>query len=109
MKEYTLDHSQLASSYHTGMIAGLSLIAQNLKQCMSRKELVCISSFLHMQVLSLLQRALYFIFTNARMWFPRGFQVGLSQYRNAIWHNLKGNDLFSVGVEPSTVCSCTCT
>ena len=62
-----MDHSQLASSYHTGMISGLSLIAQNLKQCMSRKELVCISSFLHMQLLSLLQRALYFIFTNARM------------------------------------------
>lgn len=72
-----MDHSQLASNYHTGMIAGLSLIAQNLKQCMSRKELVSISSFLHMQ-LSILQRALYFIFTNARMWFPRGFQVGLS-------------------------------
>ena len=72
-----MDHSQLANSYHTMMIAGLSLIAQNLKQCMSRKEMVCNSSFLHMQLLSLLQRALYFICTNARMWLPHGFQVGL--------------------------------
>ncbi|KAG0631758.1 hypothetical protein M758_1G277400 [Ceratodon purpureus] len=37
-EEYRVDHSQLASSYHAGMVAGLALISHNLDQSFSTKE-----------------------------------------------------------------------
>lgn len=36
-----MDHSQLASNYHAGMIAGLTLISDNLEQWVSTEEPVC--------------------------------------------------------------------
>lgn len=37
-EEYRVDHSQLASSYHAGMVAGLALITHNLDQSLSTKK-----------------------------------------------------------------------
>lgn len=42
-----MDHSQLASSYHAGMVAGLALITHNLDQSLSTKEPVNILHLFH--------------------------------------------------------------
>lgn len=41
-ENFKVDFSYLASEYHAGMIAGLSLIAHNMEEWTSAKEPVCL-------------------------------------------------------------------
>lgn len=45
--DFRIDHTRLASSYHTGILSGFSLIASSLETAVEAGEKVRITSFVH--------------------------------------------------------------